>query len=222
MKTSWLSVAWCAGTLFLAAPACATDLLAGGDPVPDCPVAPFGDVPPELLAMQMNGNCGYDGSRWKIETPRVNPSAGPSLVKAEYSSLSSMRFSSLVGSLKFDWAGLSDDESEGGLRTARAALAFGGVLPLVDSLVLQTHLGVEHAGVERSRATVASVWQPFREGVLFAEWAGSEEGTEAHRIGGRLWLVPQRFAIDMAVRHQPDGPGWGDQRFGVAFNWPLN
>ncbi|HEX3140822.1 MAG TPA: hypothetical protein VHQ87_12255 [Rhizobacter sp.] len=173
--------------------------------------------------MQMAGSCGYDGSRWKIETPRVKPvDAGPSAVKAEFSSLNSMRFSSLVGSLKFDWAGLRDAYAEGGLRTARTALAFGGMLQLLDSVALQTNLGVEYTGVERTRATVASVWQPFKAGMLFAEWAGSEAGTEAHRIGGRLWLVPSRFAIDLAARHLPDGSGWTDQRLGVAFNWPLN
>jgi hypothetical protein len=195
----------------------------GGGALPDCPVAPFGDVAPALLAMQMDGRCQYDGARWKIETPRVKPvDAGPSLVRAEYSSLSSMRFSSLVGSLKLDWAGLRNADAEGGMRTARTALAFGGLVQLVDSLVLQTHLGLENTGVERTRATVASVWQPFRAGTLFAEWAGSEAGTEAHRIGGRLWVVPRHFAIDMAVRHLPDGAGWVDQRVGVAFNWPLN
>jgi hypothetical protein len=81
---------------------------------------------------------------------------------------------------------------------------------------------MENTGVERTRATVTSVWQPFKASVLFAEWAGSEAGTEASRIGGRLWLVPRRFAIDLAVRHLPDGGGWADQRLGVALNWPIN
>ncbi|HET7793199.1 MAG TPA: hypothetical protein VFL64_07430 [Rhizobacter sp.] len=213
-----------AGAALLGTHAWAADLLMMGKPLPDCPVAPFGDVPPALLAMQMSGKCGYDGERWKLETPRVKPTdTGPSLVKAEYSSVASTRLaSSLLGSFKFDWAGLREADADGGLRTARTALAFGGLLQVLDGLALQTNVGMERTVVERTRATVTSVWQPFREGTLFAEWAGSEAGTEAKRIGGRLWLVPRRFAVDMALRHLPDGAGWGDQRFGVALNWPIN
>ncbi|MGY4830110.1 hypothetical protein ACVNIS_16185 [Sphaerotilaceae bacterium SBD11-9] len=226
MATKAVSARWwvVVGAALLGTHACAADLLMGGKPLPDCPVAPFDDVAPALLAMQMNGKCGYESERWKLETPRVKPTdPGPSLVRAEYSTLSSMRFaSSLVGSFKFDWAGLREADADGGLRTARTALAFGGLLQLLDSLALQTNVGMERTETERTRATVTSVWRPFREGTLFAEWAGSEAGTEAKRIGGRLWLVPRRFAVDMALRHLPDGAGWGDQRFGVALNWPIN
>jgi hypothetical protein len=58
-------------------------------------------------------------------------------------------------------------------------------------------------------------------GVLFAEWAGSEAGTEAHRVGARWWLVPRRLAVDVGARHLPDGMGWVDHRVGLAFSLSL-
>jgi hypothetical protein len=86
---------------------------------------------------------------------------------------------------------------------------------------VQTNYGLEHTGAERSRATVASVWKPVKTGVLFAEWAGSEAGTEAHRVGGRWWLIPRKLAIDLGARHLPDGPGWVDRRIGLALDVAL-
>jgi len=190
--------------------------------LPDCPVAAFGEVSAAQRAAMLSGSCGYDSSRWKVETPRAKPAdPGPSLVKAQYSALSSMRYASLVGSLKFDWAGLRDSDANGGLRTERTALSIGGLVRLLESLSLQTNLGLEHIAAPRTRATVSSVWQPTKAGVLFAEWAGSETGTEARRVGGRWWLVPRMLAIDLGARYQPDGPGWVDQRVGMALNLPL-
>ena len=200
---------------WLAAPAWA-------DGLPDCPAAPFGDVSTTQRAASLSGACQYDSSRWKVETPRAKPAdAGPSLVKAEFSTLGSMRFASLLGTLKFDWSGLRGSDAGGGLRTERTALAVGGLVRLDDSLSLQTNLGLEHAAAPRTRATVNSVWQPTKLGLLFAEWAGSDAGTEAHRIGGRWWLVPRKLALDLDARHVPDGSGWVDQRIGLALNIGL-
>jgi hypothetical protein len=112
-------------------------------------------------------------------------------------------------------------DAGGGLRTERTVLSLGGQLRLDDSLSLQTNLGLEHAGAPRTRATVASVWQPTKMGLLFAEWAGSEAGTEARRVGGRWWLVPRKLAVDLGARYLPDGLGWVDQRVGLAFNLAL-
>ena len=218
MGTKWASAGWVATVVaLLCAPAWADNAR------PDCPATAFGDVAPALFYQQMDGACTRDSSRWKVETPRIKPTdTGPSLIVAEYSSLSSAElYSGVTGSVRMDWAGLRGPNEDGGLRTARAALALGSSMQLLDSLTLQTSVGMEQTAIERTRATVTSVWQPFRSGVLFAEWAGSEAGTESSRIGGRLWLVPRRFAIDIAARHLPDGAGWGDERYGVAFNWPF-
>jgi hypothetical protein len=212
---NWRGRVAVAGAALLAAAAHAAGL-------PDCPVAPFADVSAAQRAVVMNDGCQYESSRWQLETPRAKPlDPGPSLVKAQFSSLMSMRFPSLVGSLKFDWAGMRLGDADGGLRTERTAVALGGLLRLVDSLSLQTNLGLEHTGAPRNRATIASIWQPSKTGLLFAEWAGSDTRTEARRVGGRWWLVPRRFSIDLGARHVPDGPGWVDQRIGLALNLPL-
>jgi hypothetical protein len=195
---------------------------AGG--LPDCPVAPFADVSIAQYAARLSGACQHESSRWKLETPRAKPAdVGPSLLRAEFSTLASvpMPISSLLGSLKFDWAGLRSSDTGGSLRTQRTALSLGGLLRLHERLVLQTNVGMEHTDVPRSRATISSVWQPVKRGVLFAEWAGSETGTEAHRVGARLWLVRSRLAVELGARHLPDGMGWVDQRVGLALKLAL-
>ncbi len=204
-----------AALLCLAAPA-----WAGG--LPDCPVAPFGDVSASQHVAMQSGACRHENARLKLETPRARPAdAGPGLLRAEFSSLMSVRASSLVGSLKFDWAGLRSGATDGNLRSERTALSIGGLLRLVDNLSLQTNVGLEHTGAPRSRATVSSVWRPTKMGVLFAEWAGSEAGTESHRVGGRWWLVPRRLAVELGARHLPNGLGWVDHRVGVALKLKL-
>jgi len=193
---------------------------AGG--LPDCPVAAFGDMSATQHVAMQSGACRLESARWKLETPRARPAdVGPSLLRAEFSSLMSVRASSLMGALKFDWAGLRGATNDGNLRTERTAVSVGGLLRLVDNLSLQTNLGLEHVGAPRTRATVSSVWRPTKLGVLFAEWAGSDTGTEAHRVGARWWLVPRRLAVDVGARHLPDGMGWVDRRVGVAFKLPL-
>ncbi len=193
---------------------------AGG--LPDCPVAAFGDVSATQHVAMQSGACRLESARWKLETPRARPAdAGPSLLRAEFSSLVAVRASSLMGALKFDWAGLRGGMGDGSLRTERTAVSVGGLLRLVDNLSLQTNLGVEHAGAPRTRATVSSVWRPSKMSVLFAEWAGSDAGTEAHRVGARCWLVPRRLAVDFGARYLPGGGGWVDQRVGVALKLSL-
>ena len=202
-------------------------LLALGAPVwagglPDCPVAAFGDVSATQHVAMQSGACRLESARWKLETPRARPAdVGPSLLRAEFSSLMAVRASSLMGALKFDWAGLRGGMGDGNLRSERTAVSLGGLLRLVDNLSLHTNLGLEHAGAPRTRATVSSVWRPTKMGVLFAEWAGSDAGTEAHRVGARWWLVPRRLAVDVGARYLPDGMGWVDRRVGLAFKLPL-
>ncbi len=204
-----------AALLLLSAPARAAG-------VPDCSVAPFGEMSASQLVALQSGACRYESAHWKIETPRARPAdVGPSLLRAEFSSLMSVHASSLTGSLKLDWAGLRGGATDGNLRSERAAMSFGGLVRVVDNLSLQTNLGVEHTGAPRTRATVSSVWRPTKMGVLFAEWAGSEAGTQAHRVGGRWWLVRRRLAIDLGARYLPDGAGWVDRRLGLALKLSL-
>jgi hypothetical protein len=189
---------------------------------PDCPVTPFGDASPVQYEAGLSGRCQAESSRWKVEAPRARPTdVGPSVMKAEFTSLTGWRLSPLLAALRFDWSGLRGSEAAGNPKAERAALAMGGLLRLHDQLALQTSVGLEHTGVfQRSRATIGSVWQPSKLGVLFAEWAGSELGTEAHRVGGRWWVVPRRLSIDLGARRLPDGP-WIDQRVGLSLSLPL-
>ncbi len=191
--------------------------------MPDCPVEPFSEVSAAQRAQMLAGNCRDESSRWKVAAPRPKAQeASPTVVKAEYSALSSQRFASLLGSLKFDWSGQRQTDGRGvALNTQRAALAAGGLLRVDDDLALQMNLGMEHASVARMRATMSSMWQPTRASMLFAEWAGSEAGTESRRVGGRWWVVPRRVVVELAARQLPNGVGWVDQRIGLAFNLKL-
>ncbi|MCR5883435.1 hypothetical protein LRS03_11420 [Rhizobacter sp. J219] len=205
---------WCA-TLALAACGAAWA-------TPDCPVTPFGDASPVQLEAGLSGRCQAESARWKVEAPRARPSdVGPSVMKAEFTSLTGLRVSSLLAAFRLDWSGLRGSEAAGSPKAERAAFAMGGLVKLHDRLALQTSIGLEHTGVQRSRATVSSVWQPSKLGVLFAEWAGSELGTEAHRVGGRWWIVPRRLSIDLGARRLPDVPGWVDPRVGLSLSLPL-
>lgn len=189
---------------------------------PDCPVTPFGDASPVQYEAGLSGRCQAESSRWKVEAPRAKPTdVGPSVMKAEFTSLTGLRLSPLLAALRFDWSGLRGSEAAGNPKAERAAFAMGGLLRLHEQLALQTSVGLEHTGIlQRSRATIGSVWQPSKLGVLFAEWAGSELGTEAHRVGGRWWVVPRRLSIDLGARRLPDGP-WIDQRVGLSLSLPL-
>ncbi|MBC7995866.1 MAG: hypothetical protein H7Z15_21770 [Rhizobacter sp.] len=185
-------------------------------------MAAFGDVSATQHVALQSGACRLESARWKLETPRAQPAdAGPSLLRAEFSSLMAVRASSLMGALKFDWAGLRRGMGDSSLRSERTAVSVGGLVRVIDNLSVHTNLGLEHAGAARTRATVSSVWRPSKMGVLFAEWAGSEAGTEAHRVGARWWLVPRHFAVELGARHLPDGAGWVDHRVGVALKLSL-
>ncbi len=189
---------------------------------PDCPVTPFGDASPVQFEAGLSGRCEAESARWKVEAPRAKPSdIGPSVMKAEFTSLTGWRLSSLLAAFRVDWSGLRGSEAAGNPKAERAAFAMGGLVRLHEQLALQTSVGMEHTGVQRSRATFSSVWQPSKFGVLFAEWAGSELGTEAHRFGGRWWIVPRRLSIDLGARRLPDVPGWVDPRVGLNLSLPL-
>jgi hypothetical protein len=181
-----------------------------------CRVDPFGQQSAAEGESLLRQGCGGEHLKWNLETPRARPEdAGPSLLQAQVvTSVSRPLAYGLLGTLKFDWAGLRD-ETDGELRTERSALAAGGLVRIGDGLALQMNLGRELTDL-RSRATVSTLWQPTRSATAFAEWAGSETGTEAQRLGARWWLLPQRLALDVAATRLPDGIGWSDHRIGLT------
>lgn len=195
-------------------------------PPPMCPVNPFADVTPAQRDAVLAGKCSGDDSKWKLDTPRAKPAdVGPSLVKAQFNTGVSTQLSSLMqGSLKFNWAGLRNEWAGSGMRTETAAFGAGGLVRMADAWALQMNVGRELTGVSRSRATMASIWQPTSQGMLFAEWAGSDAGTEARRVGGRWWLIPGKLVMDVGARYVPEGVGWIDQRVGLTLDlsrWGL-
>jgi hypothetical protein len=191
-------------------------LCASAQARPACRVDPFGAQSAAEGEQLLRQGCGGDHLQWNVETPRARPEdPGPSLLQAQVAtSVSRPLAYGLLGTLKFDWAG-TRDESDGELRTERSALAAGGLLRVGDGLALRMNLGRELTDL-RSRATLATLWQPTRSATAFAEWAGSEGGTEAKRLGARWWLLPQRLALDVAATHLPDGIGWNDHRIGLT------
>lgn len=186
--------------------------------MPPCSVQPFADASAADRASLIGAACGGEHIQWKLDSPRAKPTdPGPSLMKAEFNTVASERFDSLLGTLKFDWAGMRS-ESSGTLRTERMALAAGGLVKLGDAWWWQMNLGRELTGVPRTRAVMSGIWQPVTSGLLFAEWAGSGNRTEANRVGGRWWLMRGKLAVDFGARYLPDGSGWADHNIGLTLD----
>jgi hypothetical protein len=186
-----------------------------------CRTDPFSQLAAAEREQVLQQECGGEHIDWKVETPRAQPvDVGPSLVSASVDTTVSERLTpSTLGTLKLSWAGLRS-ETEGGLRTERAALAAGSMVRLAEDLALQMDMGHDLTAGGRNRATVAGTWQPTRRSVMFAEWAGSEHTTEMHRVGARWWLLPQRLAFDVGANHLPDS-GWNEGRVGLVLSLRL-
>jgi hypothetical protein len=184
-----------------------------------CPVEPFGEVAVDARESLLRKGCGGEHRRWYVETPRARESdPGPSMVRTEFDSVTSEPLGAgLLGTVRMSWSGFGNQE-EGGLRTERATVAAGGTWRLADAFALQFSLGREMTGLPRSRATMGGTWSPIDSGVVFAEWAGTPEGTEDHRLGARWWLLPRQLSIDFSARQLPAGGGWIDHRYGLTFS----
>lgn len=186
---------------------------------PECPVSPFGDASLVQYQAGVIGECRGNATRWRVDAPKARAAdVGPSLMRAEFSSLSTWHMPSVRGTMRLDWSGMRGEDAASNQRTM---FSLGGLVKLHRTLALQTRVGVEQTDVQRNRAVVSSVWRPSPLAVLFAEWAGSEFGTESHRVGGRLWLVPRRLSFDIRLRHVPETTGWVEQRFGLSLSLPL-
>jgi hypothetical protein len=62
------------------------------------------------------------------------------------------------------------------------------------------------------------IWQPLRNGVLFAEWAGSGDGSDAQRVGLRWWLAHNRLVLEAGAQRLVDAR-WVDQH--LRLHWSL-
>jgi hypothetical protein len=186
---------------------------------PECALSPFGDVSLVEYQASVIGECQDDATHLSVDAPKSKPDdVGPSLMQAEFSSMSTWRHSSMFGTMRFDWSGERGEVIES---SQRASLSLGGLMKLHETFALQSNVGIEQSEAQRSRATFSGIWRPTPFGVMFAEWAGSAAGTESQRLGGRLWLVPRRLSFDIRLRHVPEEDGWVTQRVGLTLSLPL-
>lgn len=136
---------------------------------------------------------------------------------AQFSKVVTRTLEDWRSTLQLDWAGARTG-SMSGLRTERATLGASTLLRL-DDWALHVKLGRELAGTPSTRATFASLWQPTRSALVFAEWAGSHLGTQGHRLGARWWPVPGLMAFDFAARQLPGSSAWVDQRISLTLQF---
>ncbi len=185
-----------------------------------CRVEPFGVESAADRARDFMRSCSGEQLKWDLSaTPRSAMLSGhPNIVRAQLHSLTTQRLGSgMLATLKLNWAA-SGDSFARRFRTERMVLAAGGWFRFDPRWALQANIGREKTADARTRATVATVWQPVRAALVFAEWAGSDAGTEMHRVGARWWLVPRRLALDFgAVARPDDGLGWEERRIGLTY-----
>jgi hypothetical protein len=195
-------------------------LAASAQAAQPCRVEPFGRESAADRARDMARPCGGEHLKWNLSaTPRRAMLSGqPNVVRARLDSFTTRRFGpGMLATLKLNWAA-SGDSFARRFQTDRMALAAGGWFRFDRRLALQANIGREKTSAARTRATLATVWQPMREALLFAEWAGTEAGTEMHRVGARWWLLPRRLALDFGATARPDdGLGWEERRIGVTY-----
>ena len=202
-----------------AAVAAAVLWIPNAEAAPPCRVEPFAHETAADRARAISQPCGGEHLLWNLtSTPRRAMLSGqPNIVRAQLRSVRTQRLGSgMLASLKFNWAA-SGNSFARRFQTDRLALAAGGWLRIDERLALQANVGREKTSSQRTRATIATVWQPGRTGLVFAEWAGTQDGTEMHRVGARWWLVPRRLALDFGAASRVGGSGWEDQRIGLSY-----
>lgn len=187
---------------------------------PPCRVGPFAEPTVGERTRMARQECRADDLRWAIE-PRAQQAAvaTPGPLKATIERLWSERLvAGINGTVKFGWAG-RHVMGDSGLRTDRAVVAAGSTVPLARQFWLQMNVGREVGPASvRNRASMASVWQPFRSSTLVAEWAADQGAQPTRKLSGRYWLLPKRLALDLGARHERDGIGWVDPRVGLTYS----
>lgn len=205
------------GALSIGILAC-TAGLACAEQLPACSAQPFADESAASHELRLRRVCGGEHARWNIATPRLKPAdAGPGGLKAQFTKVVTRTLDDWRGTLQMDWAGTRAGAMNG-LRTERATLGASTLLRL-DDWAFHVKFGRELAGLPSTRATVASLWQPTRSALVFAEWAGSHIGTQGHRLGARWWPVPGLMAFDFAARQLPGNSAWVDQRVSLTLQF---
>ena len=183
-----------------------------------CRVDPFGSTPAADRAAMLTRGCGGERVDYRIETQRVRPTdPGIGRVAAQVDAARSDPLADgLLGTLRMRWTAAGSDATDRLLHTERTSWAAGTWWTLHRNWALQMNLGREFALEPRTRATVAGVWRPVRNALMFVEWAGTPEVNEGRRVGLRWWLVRNRLALEAGARHLAEG-GWADEQVSVKF-----
>jgi hypothetical protein len=177
-----------------------------------CRIDPFADDDATTRANSLRQACQGPQLDWGLQTPAVNA------VQTRFDGLLARSLApGLESGLRLNWSGARPEQG-GGLRTEQALLASGWRWKPDEDVAMNLRFGQELVGAMRDRIALASLWRPTRSGLVFAEWAGSREGTELHHVGLRWWLLGRRLAIDAGARHRPDGIGWSEHRVGLMLD----
>lgn len=184
-----------------------------------CRPDPFGALSAADRAALLARGCGGERVDYRLESLRDQPTdPGPSRLAAQIDAATTRPLADrLLGTLRLNWTAAGSERSDSLLRRQRTTWAAGTFWQPERSFGLQMNFGREFAdAVPRTRATLAGIWRPLRNAVLFAEWAGDAEQTEGHRVGLRWWLVRNRLSLE-AGASRPADAGWADRRIRISY-----
>jgi len=187
---------------------------------PACPVEPFADPSVGEREHSLDRGCGRNRLDLRADTPRAQPTdTGPSRLVLEVDQLMTRQvLDAFTATARLGWSGATQ-EGFSRMQTGRALLAAGGRLRLHERWAVDMNLGRDVGPGLRSRATMAGMWRPGGDHLVFAEMAAEGAGV-ANVVGYRWWLVPDRAVIDMTARRHAGGetvePRVGLQVFGFA------
>jgi len=224
LRSVWIAPVWIAFALGLSAAA------AGAQPQlldasafearAACAVDPFADATLDQRELLLERGCGRNRLDLRVDTPRAQPTDnGPSQLVVEVDQVVSRQVvEAFTATARLGWSGATQDGFSR-METGRALLAAGGHMRLHERWAVDMSLGRDVGNGLRSRATMAALWRPADDHLLFAELAAEEGGVE-NVVGYRWWLVPERAVIDVTARLSAGGdmvePRVGVQVFGFA------
>jgi hypothetical protein len=218
LRGIWIGLGMALGGAAAAGPA----LLEGAafePPVP-CVVDPFADATHDQREMLLERACGRNRLDLRVDAPRAQATdTGPSQLVLEVDQVVSRQvLEAFTATARLGWSGATQDGFSR-METGRALLAAGGRLRLHERWAVDMNLGRDVGPGLRTRATMAGLWRPADDHMVFAE-LGAEAGGVANVVGYRWWLVPDRAVIDVMARRSAGGdtvePRLGLQVFGFA------
>lgn len=175
-----------------------------------CRVDPFSDASPDQREREFNQACGRDRPGVRFVKP------DPRRLGMEADQLLTRPADPLRASVRLGWSGAQEAAVRGGpAMTGRADAAAGMRMRVTGDWALDVKLGRAAGTGPQKRHTVAALWRPGGENLLFTQWAEEEAGL-AHSIGMRWWLLPGKVVFDLTARRPPAG-GTVEPRIGLSW-----